>query len=72
MLKQAVAGAGKGGTSISLATLMREQGVGGIYVGAGATAARQATSTAVRFSVLDKLKSTICAAFGYEKQKAPS
>lgn len=72
VLKQASAGAGTGGASLGLVKLLREQGLGGVYVGAGATAARQATSTAVRFSVLDKLKAHICGSLGYEKREAPS
>ena len=55
ILRQAKAGEGVGGAVGELSVILREQGVRGLYVGAGATAARQASSVAVRFSVLDRL-----------------
>ena len=47
-------------------------GLGGLYVGAGATAMRQASSTAVRFATLDYIKTVVCTACGYDKVGAPS
>ena len=52
ILRQAKAGEGVGGAVGELSVILREQGVRGLYVGAGATAARQASSVAVRFSAI--------------------
>ena len=72
VLRQASAGLGtKGAGRSSLYTLVREQGIGGLYVGALPTAARQASSTAIRFATLDKLKTAACTFFGFEKKTAP-
>ena len=60
ILRQAKAGEGVGGAVGELSVILREQGVRGLYVGAGATAARQASSVAVRFSVLDRLSAALC------------
>ena len=49
-----------------LSVILREQGVRGLYVGAGATAARQASSVAVRFSVLDRLSAALCGLLGHD------
>jgi len=65
VLRQARAGTGgAGGAAPSAMAIVREQGVGGLYVGAGATAIRQATSVAMRFCFLDKAKTNICSTFG--------
>lgn len=47
VLRQATAGTGAGGGTTTVLTVVREQGLGGLYVGALPTAARQASSTAV-------------------------
>jgi len=77
VLRQSTAGQGAAAgasstSSTSISTILREQGVGGLYVGAGATAARQATSTAVRFATLDYIKALVCASCGYDKHAAPA
>lgn len=73
VLRQASAGLGQGSAGKnSILTLIREQGVGGLYVGAGPTAARQASSTAVRFSVLEHLKQLACSTCGYDGKAIPS
>ena len=49
VLRQATAGMGMGAAgSTSVMTVVREQGIGGLYVGALPTALRQASSTAIR------------------------
>ena len=62
VLRQSSAGLGKtaSASSHSVSTILREQGIGGLYVGAGATAMRQASSTAVRFATLDYVKAAVC------------
>ena len=72
VLKQARAGRGATDVAPSALSLLREQGVAGLYVGAGATAARQATSVAMRFFFLDSVKGSLCGGLGYEKRSAPS
>lgn len=72
MLRQSTAGEGIGGAVASVTTILKEQGLGGLYVGAGATAIRQASSTAVRFATLDYIKSAVCGSCGYDKSKAPA
>lgn len=73
VLRQASAGLGqRGAGSHSLLTLVREQGIGGLYVGAGPTAARQASSTAVRFATLEHIKLVVCRTFGYDHRKVPA
>ncbi len=71
ILRQARAGEGRGKPP-SFAAMLREQGVGGLYVGATATVARQATSVAVRFTLFDRVKSATCASFGYDPRAAPT
>lgn len=72
VLRQASAGLGtKGAGRSSLYTLVREQGIGGLYVGALPTAARQASSTAIRFATLEKIKLATCASFGFDPKNAP-
>lgn len=72
VLRQSTAGEGVGGAVPSVTTILREQGIGGLYVGAGATALRQASSTAVRFATLDYIKTLVCCSCGYDKATAPS
>ena len=71
VLRQATAGKGTGGAVQPVSMILKEQGIGGLYVGAGATAARQATSVAVRFTMLDHVKAAVCGVAGYEKKDAP-
>ena len=66
ILRQAKAGEGVGGAVGELSVILREQGVRGLYVGAGATAARQASSVAGRFSVLDRLSAALCGLLGHD------
>jgi len=56
----------------SLGAIVSQQGFSGLYVGASATAMRQATSVAARFTILDHTKSALCASMGYEKSRAPT
>jgi solute carrier family 25 citrate transporter 1 len=74
VLRQASAGLGQsaGAGRHTLLTLFREQGIGGLYVGAGPTAARQASSTAVRFAVLEHLRQLACSTCGYDRKSIPS
>ena len=72
VLRQAAAGTGTGGGSTTVMTVVREQGIGGLYVGALPTALRQATSTAIRFSTLAHIKRVVCGALGYDAKAAPS
>jgi len=71
VLRQASAGMGVGGGSTSVLTVVREQGLGGLYVGALPTAARQASSTAVRVATLAHIKTSVCSLLGYDKKAAP-
>ena len=72
VLRQSTAGTGTGGASSSVRSILAEQGIGGLYVGAVPTAMRQASSTAVRFAVLDYLRTLICGACDYDKARPPS
>ena len=72
VLRQARAGEGKTCTPPSVFSIVTQRGLGDLYVGAGATAARQASSVAMRFCFLDGAKSQICTRMGYEKKSAPS
>ena len=72
VLRQAAAGSGTGGGTTTVMTIVREQGVSGLYVGALPTALRQASSTAVRFATLAHIKELVCSSFGYDKKSAPS
>ena len=72
VLRQAHAGAGIGGGTTTVMTVVREQGMSGLYVGALPTALRQASSTAVRFATLAHIKQLVCGTFGYDKKSAPS
>ncbi|EOD13707.1 hypothetical protein EMIHUDRAFT_207393 [Emiliania huxleyi CCMP1516] len=65
-------GAGLAEALLWTAPTERVKGVAGLYVGAGATAARQATSVAMRFFFLDSVKGSLCGGLGYEKRSAPS
>jgi len=71
VLRQSRAGKGHR-TSPTIGTIVREQGVSGLYVGASATALRQATSVALRFAIVDEVKSGVCSSFGYDKKNAPT
>lgn len=64
VLRQSQAGKGVGGASMGMHQILKEQGVRGLYVGAGATAARQATSVAVRFSMFGPVKRSLAERFG--------
>ena len=65
VLRQATAGMGMGAAgSTSVMTVVREQGIGGLYVGALPTALRQASSTAIRFATLAHIKQIVCTTFG--------
>jgi hypothetical protein len=50
------AAAGSGGRAVPYIVLLQQLGVRGMYVGAVPTALRQATSAAVRFSIVDHVK----------------
>ena len=67
VLRQASAGPHQGGRALELYTLVREQGIGGLYVGAGGGAA--ASSTAIRFATLEKIKLATCASFGFDPKR---
>ena len=71
VLRQSAAGEGVGGSAHKMSTILKEQGIGGLYVGAGATAMRQASSTAVRFATLEHIKGLVCGSCGYDRSKAP-
>jgi hypothetical protein len=72
VLRQARAGQGKTCVPPSVSSIIRERGVRDLYVGAGATAARQASSVAMRFCFLEEAKTLICRRMGYEKVGAPA
>lgn len=72
VLRQARAGLGKTCLPPSAMSIVRERGVRDLYVGAGATAARQASSVAMRFCFLEEAKTVICHRMGYDKAGAPA
>lgn len=72
VMRQASAGLGTSAAGqASVYTLIKEQGIGGLYVGAMPTAARQASSTAIRFATLEKIKGAACSSCGYDVKQAP-
>lgn len=58
--------AGTGGKVPSYGEVLKVQGIRGLYVGAIPTAGRQATSVAVRFTMVDQVKSVFIKASGVE------
>jgi hypothetical protein len=67
VMKQAAAGGGK--EAMGLQELLKTQGVKGLYAGAGATTARQASSVAIRFTVMEQLSAAIVSATGDDPKK---
>ena len=70
VLKQAMS-AQQGGAAITASQLIREKGIGTLYVGGLSTTLRQSSSVAVRFACFGKIKSAVCGVFGYEQSTAP-
>jgi len=71
VLSQAMS-AQKGGVPISAVELVRQQGLGGLYTGALATALRQSSSVAVRFFCFGSIKARACDALGHDEKHAPA
>ena len=71
VLSQAMS-AQKGGVPISAMELVRQQGFGGLYTGALATALRQSSSVAVRFFCFGSIKARACDALGHDEKHAPA
>lgn len=61
--------AGTGGKVPSYGEVIKVQGIRGLYVGAIPTAGRQATSVAVRFTMVDQVKSFFITTAGVDKSK---
>jgi hypothetical protein len=60
------------GTGVKAPTffdIVRTEGVGGLYVGAASTAARQATSVATRFTLVEKVKKGVAVSLGSDPEK---
>ena len=57
---------------ISAVELVRQQGFGGLYTGALATALRQSSSVAVRFFCFGSIKAQACDALGHDEKHAPA
>ena len=60
------------GAPISAVELVRQQGFGGLYTGALATALRQSSSVAVRFFCFGSIKARACDALGHDEKHAPA
>ena len=60
------------GVPISAVELVRQQGFGGLYTGALATALRQSSSVAVRFFCFGSIKAQACDALGHDEKHAPA
>ncbi|KOO25640.1 tricarboxylate transport [Chrysochromulina tobinii] len=71
VLSQAMS-AQKGSVPLTALQLVREGGVGTLYVGATATALRQSSSVAVRFFCFGEVKAVLCRALGHDVGNAPA
>ena len=71
VLSQAMS-AQKGSVPLTALQLVREGGVGTLYVGATATALRQSSSVAVRFFCFGEVKAMLCRALGHDVGNAPA
>ena len=67
VMKQAASGTGV--EAMGLKEIVAKEGVMGLYAGAGATTARQASSVAIRFTVMEQLSSAIVAMTGDNPNK---
>jgi hypothetical protein len=67
VLKQSMAGSGT--QAMGLKEVLATQGVRGLYAGAGATTARQASSVAIRFTVMEQLSVVLCSVTGSDPAK---